>query len=245
MIFRISLARVEIAVESLYDEVYKMCIPYLSSTSGTPDFTVRTTEADIDFERRKSSEEARREGREAAVYEKPYLETLAVYRRIAVGMLNYHAFLMHGSAVGVDGEAWLFTAASGVGKTTHTRLWMEYIPGAFVINGDKPLIRLGADKVLICGTPWSGKEGWNQNTVRELNGVVFLERGTENAIEPVDYLSVLPRLLQQTYRPQEAEALQKTMGLVRELGTRMRFYRLKCNMKPDATLVAWEGLHRT
>ena len=29
----------------------------------------------------------------------------------------------------------------GVGKTTHTKLWLDNIPGSFVVNGDKPLIR--------------------------------------------------------------------------------------------------------
>ena len=92
--------------------------------------------------------------------------------------------------------------------------------------------------------PWSGKEGWNTNTAVLLKGIVFLERGEKNTIEPVDFLSVLPRLLQQTYRPHEAEALQKTMALIRELGMRMRFYRLHCNMEPEAALVAREGLRR-
>ena len=242
MRFQISLAGVEIAVESLYDETYRMCVPYLSASEGPAAFTVRSTEKDIAYERRKSAEEARLEGREAVDYEAPYLETLAVYRQIATGMLDHRAMLMHGSAVGVGEEAWLFTAPSGVGKTTHTRLWLEHVPGAFVVNGDKPLLRFAEDAVRVCGTPWAGKEGWNTNVTVPLKGIVFLERGEENAISPVDFFTVFPRLMQQTYRPHEADALRKTMALIRELGARMKFYRLRCNMEPEAARVAWEGL---
>ncbi len=244
MDFRITLAGVEIAVESLYDEVYRMCIPYLSDSAEEPAFRVRSTEQAIGYERRKADEEARLEGREPVDYGAPYLETLAVYRRIAAGMLDHRAVLMHGSAVGLDGNAWMFTAPSGVGKTTHTRLWLKHVPGSFVVNGDKPLIRLTEDAALVCGTPWSGKEGWNTNTAVPLKGIVFLERGEKNVMEPVEFSSVFPRLLQQTYRPRDPAALRNTMSLVRELSERVRFYRLRCNMEPEAALVALEGLRR-
>lgn len=48
------------------------------------------------------------------------------YRKIAEKLVQYDVMLFHGSAVAVDGIGYLFTAKSGTGKSTHTRLWREY-----------------------------------------------------------------------------------------------------------------------
>ena len=170
------------------------------------------------------------------------METLAVYRKIAVGLLDHDVFLMHGSAVAVDGQGYLFTASSGVGKTTHTRLWLAHIPGASVVNGDKPLLRFSDGGVEVCGTPWAGKEGMNANVAVPLRAICVLERGAENRIAPLPFLEAYPILLQQSYRPADAAALQKTMQFVRRLGERVKLYRLACNMEPDAARVSYEGM---
>ena len=240
MTFTIKIAGVNIRVNSLYDGVYNLCKDYLCDAAE--DFCVAISEDDIAFERRKSLREAAAEGRMPVIFPDPYLETLAVYRKIATAMLDYDAFLMHGAVIGVDGEAFLFTAPSGVGKTTHIRLWLENIPGAFVINGDKPILRLSEDGIVACGTPWSGKENLNTNTALPLRAVVLLGRGEKNEIAPVPFLQVYPILLQQTYRPARPDSMQKTLSLLKKLGERTAFYQLKCNMEPEAAHVAYEGV---
>ena len=240
MDFKICLAGVTIGVRSIYDEVYRLCADYL--TDGEAAFTVAVTPADVDFEREKSFREAVYENRQPELFSDSYLETLAVYRAIVENMLDYDVLLVHGSAVAVDGQGYLFTAPSGVGKTTHTRLWLENIPGAFVVNGDTPLLRFRDGAIDLCGTPWSGKEGLNTNTVVPLRAICVLERGTTNQIEPLPFLDAYPMLLQQCYRPTNAAAIQKTMALVRWLGERVKLYRLRCNMDADAATVAYNGM---
>ena len=127
--FQISLAGQAIGIRSLYDEIFHLCRDYLSDRAELS-FRVETRPEDIRFEQEKSLREAALEGKPAFLYPEPYLETLAVYRKIAARMPEYNAWLMHGSAVAVGAEAFLFTAPSGTGKTTHTRLWLEQVPGA-------------------------------------------------------------------------------------------------------------------
>ena len=239
--FQITLAGQPVGIRSLYDEVFLLCRDYLSNAPDAS-FHVEIHPEDIDFERQKSLREASLERKPAVLYPDPYLETLAVYRKIALGMLNYDTWLMHGSAVAVGEEAFLFTAASGTGKTTHTRLWLEQIPGAFVVNGDKPLLRIRDDFCEVCGTPWSGKEKMNQNVIVPLQAVCFLNRGAENRIEEISFREAAPFLLQQSYRSNDNFAMQKTMTLVKSLGDHVRFYRLFCNMEPEAALVSWSGM---
>lgn len=240
MKFTISLAGLKIGVESLYDEVYDLCRDYLAE--GEPDFSVATTKEDIDFERNKSKEEAEHEGRVFCEFSDSYLETLAVYRKIVVKMLDYDAMLMHGAVVALDGVSYLFTAPSGVGKTTHTSFWLKKYPNAFILNGDKPILRLIDGVFYACGTPWAGKEGRNRNTILPLSSICVLFRGKENKIEKIDFARVFHLIIAQTYRPEERGALEKTLQLVGNLGEKVRFYALACNLDPDAARVAKEGM---
>ena len=241
MIFTISLAGFAIRVESIHDEVFDMCASYLAP-DAEPDFRVAISPADIAAEREKARRQDEREGRIPEEYSDAYLETLAVYRQIAETMPARGVFLMHGSAVALGESCWLFTAPSGVGKTTHTKLWLESIEGSYVVNGDKPLIRRREDAFAVCGTPWSGKEGWNRNTMVPLKGIVFLSRGAENSIVRASAADTLPLLIGQTYRPMDVGAQKRTLELLQALCGQVPFYKLTCNMEPAAALTAFAGV---
>ena len=262
MEFKIGLAGRIVGISSIYDEVYELCRDYLVGEGSLKscddviavgeDFHVTISQADIEFEREKSIKEAIFEGIVPYDYEKSYYETLAVYRKIAVEMLKYDTWLMHGAVVGVkpdgdadgNGQAVLFTAQSGVGKTTHMNLWLKYIPGAFVVNGDKPLLKFVDVGCEVCGTPWAGKEALQTNTILPLKAICLLERGETNEIERVAFEDVYPMLLQQVYRPSDPQAMMKTMELVKKLGTTIPLYRMKCTMEPEAAKVAYEEMMR-
>ena len=239
MEFTICLAGINIAVKSIYDEVYMLCRDYL--TDKAADMIVTVTQEDILYERKVNIREAQIEGIPVVDYPDSYLETLAVYRKIATEMLEFDTFLMHGAVVAVGDKAWLFTAPSGTGKTTHINLWLKNIPGSYVVNGDKPLIHIG-DVCTVYGTPWAGKEGMNHNVGVKLCGIVFLNRGIENHIEQVPMKQVLPVLIQQSFRPCEKSGLEKTLAILCRLGRKIPMYNLYCNMNPDAALIAFDHL---
>lgn len=74
-----------------------------------------------------SDEEIEREDQSGVSSSNGMLESLAVYRKISEIMVEHDTFLFHCSAVALDGQAYLFTAPSGTGKSTHTRLWREVL----------------------------------------------------------------------------------------------------------------------
>ncbi len=240
MYFKINIADTVIGITSIYEEIYKMCLDYL--TDDNVDFDIKVIPDDIEFERQKSIKEAQIEKLPIYNYPDSYLETLAVYRKIAVKMLERNTFLMHGSAVAVDNEAFIFTAPSGTGKTTHTKLWLDNIPGAFVVNGDKPLIKVNDDMCEVCGTPWAGKEGFNTNTSVPLSAICILERGKKNQISALSFKEAYPFLFSQIYKPAKGEDIVKTLELIKKLAQSVRFYRLACNMDPEAAKVAFKGM---
>lgn len=237
----ISLAGIHIEIQSIHDSVYRLCRDYLVE-AGPADFTVEITQSDIEYERQKSIREAILEHLKPINYSDPYLETLAVYRKIATHVLSYDTFLMHGSVVAACGGAYLFTAPSGTGKTTHTKLWLENIPGSYVVNGDKPLIRVRDGYCEACGTPWAGKEAMNTNVIVPLKAICLLERGQDNSIEELPFLKVYTSLFQQIYRPNEEGPVRKTIELIQKLRESVRFYRLTCNMEPEAAIMAADAM---
>lgn len=54
--------------------------------------------------------------------------------------ISPEAIAIHSSTIECEGRAVLFLGESGTGKSTHTRLWQEHIPGARLLNDDSPII---------------------------------------------------------------------------------------------------------
>lgn len=239
----ICLADRYIDVRSLHPQTIELCQPYAVDDPPTCDFCVEIAQEDIDFERKKSARENELEGIPVRNHSDAYLETLAVYRKIAERMPSYDTVLFHGSAIAVDGEGYIFTAKSGTGKSTHSRLWREMLGDrAMMINDDKPLLRLADSGLLVYGTPWDGKHRLSTNTSVPVRAICILERSDTNRIERVEFNDAYPLLLQQTYRPQDAGALMKTLEIIDGLSSVVELWRLGANMQPDAPRVSYEAM---
>ncbi|MBQ8321743.1 MAG: hypothetical protein IJX92_05200 [Clostridia bacterium] len=240
--FKIRLANRLIGVECLYESTAEFCREYLSS-EGESDFSVAVSMTDILEERAKSDRERELEGLPPYIPSPTYLETLALYRKIAERLVDYDTILFHGSAIAVDGVAYIFTAKSGTGKSTHTRLWREaFGERAVMVNDDKPLIKISDGEVTVYGTPWNGKHNLGSNISAPLAAIVSLERGENNRILAVDKKYLLPKIFSQTYRAVSPIALSKTLGLIDKMLDKVSLYELYCNMNPDAATVAYEGM---
>lgn len=240
--FKIKLAGVVVRIEPLYDYIKTYCKAFL--TEETENFSVRTEQSDIVYERKKSEAEDIREGNAIRQFDAPYLETLAVYRKITEQLLTSNILLFHGSVIAVDGIGYLFTAKSGTGKSTHTRLWREQFgERAVMINDDKPLLELTEHGVMVHGTPWAGKHNLCTNGSVPLKAICVLNRAETNYIEAISPREIYGMLLQQVYRPANIEAMQQTMKHIDTLMERVDFYRLGCNMEPEAALISYEGMN--
>ena len=239
--FYVRLAGCVIGIDPLYEEIRTLCKPYCVS-EAVPDFTVHVSAEDLEQEERLT----RRNNKITGVpldYTPDYLETIAVYRKIASAMPAFDSFVMHGSVVSTQGQGYMFTAPSGVGKTTRTRLWLDAIPGSEVINGDKPILRVTEQGVYAYGTPWCGKEGWQSNISAPLRAVFLLERaedGRENELRELSQAEAFPLLLRQTYMPAESEARQKVLQLLRTALGKMKVYWFCSERTPEAVRLAWE-----
>ena len=95
---------------------------------------------------------------------------------------------LHASAVVVEDEAYLFSADCGTGKSTHTSLWLKYLAdkNPYILNDDKPAIRVTENGIFAYGTPFSGKNDINENKKVKVKGICFLEQAPQNSIEKLE-----------------------------------------------------------
>ncbi len=230
-----------VQLHTIYEEVHTLCREYASV--DLPDETVVITPTDIHAERERSIAADRCTNRPVRQYPDSYLETLAVYRKLAERLLAYDTLLFHGSAIAVDGEVYLFTAKSGTGKSTHTALWRALFgERAVMINDDKPLLHIAKDRILVYGTPWDGKHHLSCNLALPLKALCILERSAENRITRLQKAEAYPALLQQCYRPQEPVQLAQTLTLLDTLADSVRLYRLGCNREIAAAQLAYHTM---
>ena len=225
------------AVATNFDSTIEYCRPYL--TQKDADFSITVTRENMDFEQADSIREALEEGIRPRRYTAPYLERAAIRRQFADYLYGQDTLLFHGSTVAVDGTAYLFTAPCGTGKSTHTRLWCQVFgQRAVMVNDDKPFLRLEGDRILACGSPWSGKHGLDSNVQLPLGGICLLERGLENVIRPLSPAEAMPWLRKQAYCPDRPEAKARFDGLVQQLAENVPLWTMACNKDPEAALVA-------
>ena len=233
--FLLGIAGQVAAVTSLFESTPHHFSKYL--TDRQPDFSIRITDADLRFEQADADAEAAEEGFRQRNFPAPFLERAAILRKFAEFLLNRNILLAHGSAVAVDGQGYLFTARSGTGKSTHTRLWREcFCDRAVMVNDDKPFLELTGSGVLLHGSPWSGKHGLDTNTCVPLKGICLLERGRENIIRPATPEQL--RELLRGFRPQSPEQAAEYEALLTQLLQQVPLWHLECNKEPDAARLA-------
>ncbi len=241
MAFFIKTAGQAFRIEPNHDNIRRYCEGYICEPCD--DFCdVSVTPEEIEAERQGAIDAAVAEHR-STEFSKGQLEILTVHRKIAEFMPGVGVFLFHGSAVAVDGEAYIFTAKSGTGKSTHSALWRRKFGGrAVMVNDDKPFIMIKDGKAYACGSPWNGKHRSGSNVILPVKSVCLLCRGDTNEIYKISSRDALPTLFEQTYRPSSPDKLARTLGLLHGLTDSVGLYRLFCNMSPEAADVSYEAM---
>ena len=178
---------------------------------------------------------------ETVVFKPEFPLINATDQAMRYAMLHYNAFMVHASAIVYQNQGILFSAPSGTGKTTHTKLWEQFDSSAFILNDDSPILRFMDDgKVYACGSPWAGASGEGQNAMVPLKAIVFLQQGSENEITELQTLQALQWLLGSVSRPVDKGLMDKLFTLIHLLLSGTPCYILKC--RPD--LEAVQTVHK-
>ncbi len=235
MHFLIRIDQVIIKIEHHYDYIREACEEFIVEEDLVPDITVSVTEEDIN----NCAQQQKR------VFPDSYLEATCFYQILLYRLVSHGYFLMHSVAVVMDQQAYIFMARSGVGKSTHAKLWEKCFPNqAVILNGDKPLFSFKGDVLMVHGSPWKGKERYGYNASVPVKGIAFIERSENNSIQTADEKYILTKLFQQVALPKEQPDLGIFLNFLSKAVKTVPFYRLSCNMEPEAAVIAYKGMNR-
>lgn len=233
------IAGLKILMTTYYNRTRSQAEPYLSTTEWEDE------EADgiIDFGEEFYREEQNKYYQDLDCDNVEYLYTGSLFNRF---LIKYNGCMLHSSAVVVDGYAYLFSADSGTGKSTHTGLWLRHFGDrAVVINDDKPAIRFIDGKCYVYGTPWSGKNDINENIKVNLGAIVFLERSKQNWIEEISVMDAIPRFFKQTIRKLKMEEnMDLVLQNMEKVLMETPIYKMGCSISDDAVTMAYEKIRR-
>ncbi|MBE6825248.1 MAG: hypothetical protein E7513_07965 [Ruminococcaceae bacterium] len=230
------IADLNIGIENHSDFTKEYLKDYLSSDTEY-DFCISITKDIIEYEKQNSEED----------FPHKYYEATAILRNICKKVVSdYDGFFLHCSCLEYEGNAYVFTAKSGTGKSTHSRLWREVFGDKVtMINDDKPIIRLIDDKFYIYGTPWNGKHHISNNIKSEIKAIYYLSQGSENAIAKSDPISSISKILSQTVLPDDKKSMENLLDMVEKLVSSTPVFDLSCTISHDAVRTVLNSLKET
>lgn len=228
------IAEMNIAVQARYEKTYEYMADYLVDSTDY-ELYIEPSDEMIQYELEMSEE----------LHNRPQsmhiCEAVAILRVICDYIIDRGGFFLHCSCLSYNGEAIIFTAPSGTGKSTHTALWRRYFGDEVtMINDDKPLAREKDGRFYIYGTPWTGKHGIGNNINAPIKAIVFLSQAAENHAAPITPFEALGLILQQTVLPHDKAHLSTLLDMLGKLTETVPMYRLACNISDEAV----QTIHR-
>lgn len=224
-------AGLKVSVFHNYANLTKFLSDYLITCPT--DIEIDITTGDIDYEKEKSD----------AIYPDYYLESLAFLRKFCSCAADYGIVLFHSCAVVCDEKAYLFTAPSGTGKSTHADLWCKLLGKKVkILNGDKPFIKFMGDIPYAYGSPFDGKEHLSYNGSAEIAGICFLHQSRDNSIEMVTSSEAFRWAYPQTLKPEGTAQCKKAVETIIRLINKVPLYSLGCNISTEAARLSYETM---
>lgn len=167
-------------------------------------------------------------------------------RQFFVKMMHFDGFYLHSSSVTYEGKGYLFSANSGTGKSTHTRLWQQIFgEEAKVFNDDKTPLRRLDGTWYAYGAPWCGKDNININMKVPVAGICFLKQGPENRIRRLSQAEAIARIVSQTIRKyKNVERLDLMLSHVEKIVQEIPVFELENRPEPDAARLSYETMRK-
>ena len=148
-------------------------------------------------------------------------------------------YALHSASILYRGQAWLFSGHSGMGKSTHTALWHEYVDTPY-LNGDLNLIGKNetGEGYCIYGIPWCGTSGLCTTETIDLGGIVLLGRDVEDHVEELSPFEQVLRVTQRMISPAWTEQMATgNLEFVEQMAEKAWITQLFCTKNPSAVEV--------
>ena len=230
--FKIKIVNKVLEINAFNESTKKYCGKFLSEEE--PNYVITMTEEDLINERTSSSD--------GKVYVNE--EISALYRKIADLLVEENIVVFHSSSFMVNGNGFLITARSGVGKSTHSRNLKQLLGEDFIyINDDKPMLKVEENNVTVYGTPWNGKERISGDVSAPLRAIMFLNRGATNTYRKiVNKEEIYIKMISQIYLPREKSKREKALKVADQLLKNVNFYEINVTKDLESAKMTYEEI---
>lgn len=125
--------------------------------------------------------------------------------------------LLHAAGVSMHDQGYIFTGASGMGKSTIAQLFADR--GALILSDERVILRRQEDGVTIYGTPWVGSGQYAAQESCTLTGLYGISHGEyRHCLEPLPQTKAMSLLLQQAFLPHwDRAAMEATLDFLTSL----------------------------
>ena len=150
----------------------------------------------------------------------------------------HNTVLLHASVTRHKGMANLFFGVSGTGKSTHSRLWLQYVEGTDLLNDDNPVVRFEDGRLWAYGTPWSGKTLCYRNVKSPVRAMVRLEQAPENVIEDLVSLNAYASVIAAVSTIRwNSHIMDLIIPVVEKIAMEVPCWQLRCRPDEEAVRV--------
>ena len=151
--------------------------------------------------------------------------------------------LVHSSVIRHAGKAYMMTAPSGTGKSTHTYLWYKNIPDCDLMNDDNPIIRMVDGRAIVYGSPWSGKTPCYRNIEAPIGGIVRIKQSPDNKIRRLPPIEAFTTMLSACNNMKwDKRVYTSVCTTLSELVAATRLWELECRPDKEAAIVCHDAV---
>ncbi|MBP3503561.1 MAG: hypothetical protein J6K18_00340 [Bacilli bacterium] len=228
-----NIAGIIVEMNPMFNRTISQAKPYLTTSLNNPDISIELTMEKL--------EEIKKRYNHLNLEEIEYIFLGQLFYR---HILKYNGILLHSSCVVKDNQAYLFSAPSGTGKSTHTNLWLEEFKDAYILNDDKPAIIFKDNTLYAAGTPFSGKHDISKNLLVPIKGICFIERSLNNWIKEISSKQAIFEILNQTERIPYENDMTLILSHIENIVKNTKIYKMGCNISIDAVYTSFNEMSK-
>lgn len=162
-----------------------------------------------------------------------------------IGSNQMEHLMIHASVIVLDKKAYIFLGRSGTGKSTHARMWLNYIKGSRLLNDDNPIVYIKDGRAYVSGSPWSGKTPCYINEEYPLCGIVRLSQAPHNIIKELKGIQAYAAFFPSCSCTKWDKAAEiKGSKTVEKVVMQVPVYHLECKPDEEAALTCFNKVHK-
>ncbi|MEO7863725.1 MAG: hypothetical protein ABIU05_25495 [Nitrospirales bacterium] len=134
--------------------------------------------------------------------------------------------VLHAAGVSFQEQGYVFTGASGTGKSTIAQLFADQ--GALILSDERVILRRQGAHVTVYGTPWVGSGQYAAQASQSVTGLYGIGHGEHrHRLEPLSPTKTISLLLRQAFLPHwDRVAMEATLDFLASLTTHVPCFSL-------------------